>query len=74
MVMKKCGTIEEVSLFNEMLLPYPGDCTRFCRCDGVKAYHIPCPAGLHFNADVQSCDHPQTARCTVTRTINYFYQ
>jgi hypothetical protein len=46
-------------------LPNPLSCTSFCKCDWGVARYFECPAGLHFNAELQVCDWPEGAKCTV---------
>ncbi|XP_059468476.1 integumentary mucin C.1-like [Neocloeon triangulifer] len=49
-------------------VPYPGDCTKFCKCDFDGATPFDCPAGLHFNDILQLCDWPSAAKCTLSST------
>jgi hypothetical protein len=73
MVLTKCGEVQDLMHFNQLLLPYPGDCSRFCQCDLSQALRHFCPVGLHFNADIQSCDWPHMARCSITRTLAFYF-
>ena len=47
-----------------VFLPYPYDCSLYYQCDGPLAYLMPCPSGLHFNADLNVCTFPAEAGCT----------
>jgi len=49
-------------------LPFPGDCTKFCKCDHGGAKKFDCPSGLHFNAVLEVCDWPDKAACVVSNT------
>nr|XP_022900905.1 probable chitinase 10 [Onthophagus taurus] len=43
---------------------HPKDCGRYCKCDNYGTVHdMPCPAGLHFNTDLNVCDWPENAGC-----------
>ncbi|XP_049815845.1 chondroitin proteoglycan-2-like [Schistocerca nitens] len=59
----KCPAIanpkEAIQLVN------PSDCGSFYKCDenGV-AWLIPCPAGLHYNAELRVCDYAANAGCS----------
>lgn len=44
-------------------LPYPGDCTKFCHCGENGNLGKNCPAGLHFNPELEECDWPENAGC-----------
>lgn len=44
-------------------LPHEYDCTKFYKCDWGRAILFDCPAGLHFNRDLQVCDWPDSAGC-----------
>lgn len=46
-----------------MILANPNDCYGFCKCNFGNAYCIPCPPGLHFNAELRVCDWPASAAC-----------
>ncbi|CAG0896712.1 unnamed protein product [Darwinula stevensoni] len=46
-------------------LPNPLDCGSFCQCNWGTAIYMPCPAGLHFNAELQVCDWPENAGCDI---------
>ncbi|CAB3382259.1 Hypothetical predicted protein [Cloeon dipterum] len=49
-------------------VPYPGDCTKFCKCELDGAKEFLCPGGLEFNEGLQVCDWPSTAACTIPGT------
>ncbi|XP_059468477.1 peritrophin-1-like [Neocloeon triangulifer] len=51
-----------------VLVPFPGDCTKFCQCEYGGAKEFDCPGGLHFNEILQICDWPNQAQCTVSGT------
>ncbi|KYB26070.1 peritrophic matrix protein 14 precursor [Tribolium castaneum] len=44
-------------------LPHETDCTKFYKCDHGKKVEFDCPAGLHFNKELQVCDWPGNAGC-----------
>ncbi|XP_057655102.1 mucin-22-like isoform X2 [Diorhabda carinulata] len=44
------------------------DCTKFCQCSNGVAYEHDCPAGLHFNSDLNVCDWPEDAGCESSST------
>jgi hypothetical protein len=50
-------------------VPFPGDCTKFCKCEHLGAQEFDCPGGLHFNEVLQLCDWPENAGCTVPGTF-----
>lgn len=55
-----------------LLLPYPEDCTKFYQCSEGTAYVVDCPAGLHFSPVLLICTYPENAQCEVpTTTILY---
>ena len=37
---------------NDFLLPNPSDCGSFFYCSNLTPYLMDCPAGLHFNTDL----------------------
>ncbi|XP_043210478.1 chondroitin proteoglycan 2-like [Amphibalanus amphitrite] len=45
-------------------LPNPYDCTSYYMCSHGVAYLYYCPAGLHFNRYINTCDYPYRAQCT----------
>nr|AYV99605.1 venom polypeptide [Dolopus genitalis] len=48
---------------NPIVLPYPGDCSKFYKCLSGRAYPIACPAGLHYSQKLEQCDWPENAKC-----------
>ncbi|CAH2219011.1 jg23008, partial [Pararge aegeria aegeria] len=44
------------------LLPHK-DCARYYQCSFGMKMERSCPAGLHFNAELQKCDWPESAGC-----------
>ncbi|KAF4517491.1 hypothetical protein B566_EDAN004530 [Ephemera danica] len=46
-------------------VPNPVDCASFCQCSWGSAIYQPCPPGLHFNANLQVCDWPESAQCNL---------
>lgn len=49
---------------NPIHLPVQGDCSKFMKCFGGRAYAQSCPAGLEFGVGVNRCDYPALARCS----------
>lgn len=49
--------------FSPVHLPYPGDCTKFYKCNGKFAYEMDCQPGLHWSNQNQWCDYPNKAKC-----------
>uniref|UniRef100_A0A182P1I6 Chitin-binding type-2 domain-containing protein n=1 Tax=Anopheles epiroticus TaxID=199890 RepID=A0A182P1I6_9DIPT len=45
-------------------LPRTGNCGKFMKCFGGRAYEMDCPAGLEFDAKNGRCDYPSLARCS----------
>ena len=43
--------------------PHPNDCHWFFYCDFGVAYCKECPAGLHWNVELETCDYPWAAGC-----------
>ncbi|XP_058458189.1 peritrophin-1-like isoform X2 [Malaya genurostris] len=50
---------------NPVHLPVRGDCSKFMKCYGGRAYEQNCPAGLEFGTSVNRCDYPSLARCSM---------
>jgi hypothetical protein len=46
------------------MLPFPKDCSKFCKCDHGVAVAFDCPQGLHFDPRRKVCNWPQHAACT----------
>ncbi|XP_065094600.1 uncharacterized protein LOC135715120 [Ochlerotatus camptorhynchus] len=49
---------------NPTHLAIRGDCSKFMKCYGGRAYEMSCPAGLEFGSTVNRCDYPALARCS----------
>ncbi|KAJ8718750.1 hypothetical protein PYW07_016306 [Mythimna separata] len=50
---------------SEALAPHSGDCSLFYYCSGLsRPVCRQCPAGLHFNPQLQVCDWPAEVNCT----------
>uniref|UniRef100_A0A182QCY2 Chitin-binding type-2 domain-containing protein n=1 Tax=Anopheles farauti TaxID=69004 RepID=A0A182QCY2_9DIPT len=45
-------------------LPVNGNCGKFMKCFGGRAYEMDCPAGLEFGSKVNRCDYPAMAQCS----------
>ncbi|XP_058835366.1 peritrophin-1-like [Topomyia yanbarensis] len=45
-------------------LPHPTDCAKYLTCVGSSPVEQYCPAGLHWNQDLNLCDYPRASRCT----------
>ncbi|XP_021698326.1 GATA zinc finger domain-containing protein 10 [Aedes aegypti] len=45
-------------------LPVRGNCGKFMKCYGGRAYEQDCPAGLEFGINVNRCDYPALAKCS----------
>ncbi|KAL1139957.1 hypothetical protein AAG570_006934 [Ranatra chinensis] len=58
----KCPAVDPKD--RTIMLPYPGDCTKFFMCNHGKAIPWSCPAGTHFNPKTSLCDWPHAAGCT----------
>lgn len=44
----------------QTVLPNPEDCSSCYVCNSGKAILMPCPSGLHFNAQLGVCDWPES--------------
>lgn len=53
--------------YKPLQLRHPADCTKFYKCYMGKAYVIKCPKGQHWSQNLNRCDHPQIARCSIIR-------
>ncbi|XP_065093325.1 activating signal cointegrator 1 complex subunit 2 homolog [Ochlerotatus camptorhynchus] len=49
---------------NPTHLPIAGDCSKFMKCFGGRAYAQSCPGGLEFGVAVNRCDYPALAKCS----------
>lgn len=43
--------------------PHPGSCRHFFHCSNGVAYCKKCPADLHWNVELETCDYPYRAGC-----------
>ena len=43
--------------------PHPNDCHWFFHCSNGVPYCKECPAGLHWNVWLETCDYPFNAGC-----------
>ena len=46
-----------------VFFPHEYDCEWFFHCHNGVAYCKKCPAGLHWNKWLDTCDYPSRARC-----------
>jgi hypothetical protein len=46
-----------------VFFPHPNDCHYFFHCSNGVAYCKKCPAGLHWNTVLDTCDYPYSAGC-----------
>ncbi|XP_058056292.1 mucin-2-like [Anopheles bellator] len=53
---------------NPTQLPHATDCTLFYTCSWGYAFLKQCPTGQYFGAQIQRCDHPVIAQCTLGGT------
>ncbi|XP_050091838.1 peritrophin-1-like [Anopheles aquasalis] len=44
-------------------LPRTGNCAKFMKCFGGRAYEMDCPAGLEFDVKNGRCEYPALAGC-----------
>ncbi|XP_069691017.1 peritrophin-1-like [Periplaneta americana] len=49
-----------------VLFPHPTDCHWFFHCSNGVPYCKECPANLHWNKQLDTCDYPYRAGCAVT--------
>ncbi|EDS30450.1 conserved hypothetical protein [Culex quinquefasciatus] len=45
------------------LLPHPGDCTKFIKCENRRGCVRSCPEGLHWSIAHNRCEWPNVAGC-----------
>ncbi|EDS30448.1 conserved hypothetical protein [Culex quinquefasciatus] len=45
------------------LLPHPGDCTKFIKCENRRGCVRSCPEGLHWSVAHNRCEWPNVAGC-----------
>ena len=46
-----------------VFFPHPNDCHFFFHCSDGVAYCKECPADLHWNVELETCDYPYRAGC-----------
>ena len=49
--------------FIVIFFPHPNDCHWFFHCSDGVAYCLECPADLHWNIELETCDYPHHAGC-----------
>ncbi len=49
-----------------VFIPFPYDCTMYYHCVGTVPVLRECPAGLHFDTRLETCNWPENAGCTPT--------
>ena len=47
-----------------VFFPLPTDCGWFFKCENGIAYCKQCPADLHWNTELDTCDYPERAGCS----------
>jgi len=47
----------------QVYFPHPNDCHYFFHCKNGVAHCYMCPAGLHWNTVLDTCDYPYNAGC-----------
>ena len=50
------------------MIPDPEDCSKYYVCNHIgtqwaTVHSMSCPAGLHFNSELNVCDWPDNAKC-----------
>lgn len=53
--------------FKPLQLKHPNDCSKFYKCYMGKAYVIKCPKGQQWSQNLNRCEHPQIARCSIMK-------
>ncbi|KFB51310.1 AGAP012131-PA-like protein [Anopheles sinensis] len=53
--------------FNPTHLAHPTDCRRFYKCFDGRAFELQCPMGQEWGKELNRCDYPTLARCSVGR-------
>ena len=48
---------------NFTFFKHPNDCHWFFHCSNGVAYCMKCPADLHWNVELETCDYPSRAGC-----------
>ncbi|TGZ46230.1 Peritrophin-1 [Temnothorax longispinosus] len=51
------------SVDKTILLPYAGDCTKYCTCSNGRPLIMLCPDNLHFDAKNSVCNWKWAAKC-----------
>ena len=49
--------------------PHPNDCHWFFQCSNGVAYCKECPADLHWNIALETCDYPDRAECGKNKKV-----
>jgi len=49
--------------YSSTFFPHPNDCGWFFHCSNGVAFCKPCPADLHWNVQMETCDFPENAEC-----------
>ncbi|XP_062550442.1 uncharacterized protein LOC134215236 [Armigeres subalbatus] len=58
----RCPRTDDIN--NPIHLPIQGDCSKFMKCFGGRAFEQECPGGLEFGVAVNRCDYPDLAKCS----------
>lgn len=68
------GVCPPVDVAGEDIVSFPDseDCTIFYECYLGRAYQKQCPAGLYWDALLQTCDYPQRAVCLAKITWDWW--
>jgi hypothetical protein len=59
-------------LQHTVMLPHPTDCSSFFKCSNGVPILTHCPAGLHFNEQINVCDWPQNANCVKRKLCSLY--
>ena len=58
------GEVPICHLPDGVFFPHPNDCEWFFHCSNNVAYCMKCPADLHWNVELETCDYPYRAGCS----------
>jgi hypothetical protein len=64
-----CSSIVCPDGAEDAYFPHLSDRGKFCQCSNGTPYEMPCPAGLHFNPEMNVCDYPQQADAAFERWL-----